>query len=175
MTLLDEDRQQLLFGWIKESGFTKARLRAVKEFGETFSIGSLHNAYGHWCQEESQNRIFQAVTSADSIIEAAAGNLPKIDKAMEAALKQAAFEAALSGDNETIKTLVELTLKVSKAGMDEKSLQLQIDRFQFDAAKAALQHVAALKSIQSDKGMSQTDKIDAVRRRLFSVVPEEKS
>lgn len=125
MTLLNEDQQQQLFAQLKAVGFQKGRRWAIEEFGETFSIGSLHNAYGHWIQEESENRILQAVTGADAILEAAGDNLPKIDAAMEAALKQAAFEAALSGDNETIKTLVSLVLKVKASEQDDRKIALQ--------------------------------------------------
>ena len=117
--------------------------------------------------------MLKMVSASNAIIDASADNLPTIDKAMEAALKQAAFEAALSGDNEAIKTLVDLTLKVQKADLDEKALTLQIDRFQFDAAKAALKHVAALKAIQTDGGLSESQKVDAVRRKLFNVLPED--
>jgi hypothetical protein len=172
LKLIDADQQQL-FEWIKLLGFEKARLKAIDDLGHTFSIGSLHNAYHYWMRADSENRIFQAVTGADAIIDAAADNLPKINHAMEAMLNQAAFEAVLSKDPEAIKTLVELTLKVSKAGMEEKALQLQIDRFQFDAAKAAMKHAAELKSIAGDKGMSNDAKIDAVRRRLFGSIPED--
>lgn len=170
---LPADQQQVAFRYIKALGYEPARLKIKSELNLDISVGAMHAAYQHWAREESENRILQAVTGADAILDAAAGNLPKLDQAMEAALKQAAFEAALSGDNETIKTLVELTLKVGKAGQDERALKLQIDRFQFDAAKAALKHVATLKAIQTDKSMSMDDKITNARRHLFGVIAED--
>ena len=170
---LDLEIENQLFDMLTHLGYSKALVLAKKELKISTSTGALHDFWEWKSAKESENRILKAVTSADSIIDAAADSLPKIDQAMEAALKQAAFEAALSGDNDTIKTLVELTLKVGKASMDERALSLQIDRFEFDAAKAALTHVSALKAIQNDKGMSETEKVDAVRRQLFSVLPEE--
>jgi len=125
MTELDDEQQQQVFDWIKQLGFEKARLLAEKETGKRFSLGSLHTAYGHWVKAESENRILQAVTGADAILGAAADNLPKIDQAMEAALKQAAFEAALTKDNETIKTLVNLVLKFKSAEQDDRKIALQ--------------------------------------------------
>jgi hypothetical protein len=134
---MSDENQQKVFTWIKLMGFEKARLLAIKDLGESFSIGSLHNAYGHWVQAESENRMLQAITGADAIIDAAAGNLPKLDQALEASLKQAAFEAALTNDNAAIKTLVGLVLKFKASDQDDRKIAMQERRLkQAEAAEA---------------------------------------
>lgn len=170
---LTEEQQMQIFTWLKHMGYTKTVMLVKKDLSISTSTGALHNFWEHWSKKESENRILKAVTSADAVLDAVAGNLPKLDAALETQLKQAAFEASISNDTKELKNLVDVFLKIQKADLDEKSVNLQVDRFQFDAAKAALTHVAALKAIQNDKGMSQTEKVDAVRRRLFSVLPEE--
>lgn len=149
---MSDENQQKVFGWCKSMGFEKARVIAIKELGESFSIGSLHGAYGHWIKVESENRILQAVTGADAIIGAAADNLPKLDQAMEAALKQAAFEAALSGDNETIKTLVGLVLKFKASDQDDRKIALQERRLkQAEDAEAVAKDEQLTPEQQADK------------------------
>ncbi|QBG47833.1 hypothetical protein EGM51_10675 [Verrucomicrobia bacterium S94] len=172
LNLPDEDQAQA-YDAVKRLGYTKARLWIAENLGVKVSTGALHAAYQYWAQQESENRILQAVTGADAILGAAADNLPRIDQAMEAALKQAAFEAVLTKDEDGLTKLTNVLLRIQKAALDEKQLELQIDRFQFDAAKAALDNVATLKSIQSDRSMSSDDKITAARRKLFSVIPED--
>lgn len=155
MMRLDDEQQQDLFRQIRTAGFEKARLWARNEFGESFSVGSLHNAYQHWMKSDSENRIFQAVTGADSIIAATADSLPKIDQAMEAALKQAAFEAALSGDNETIKTLVSLVLKFKAADQDDRKIALQERRLKQAEEAEAVTKDEALTPEARDKRMKE--------------------
>ena len=129
LLVLPEEQQLQIFNWLKEVGYTETKLIILKKFNISTSAGALNNFWGHWCKKESEQRMLKMVSASNAIIESSADNLPTIDKAMEAALKQAAFEAALSGDNEAIKTLVELTLKVNKASMAEDKLQFEIEKF----------------------------------------------
>ena len=136
---LPEERQLEAFDAIKRQGYTKARLWIAEHLGVDVSIGAMASAYKRWIRRESENRILQAVTASDAILESAAGKLPKLDQAMEAALKQAAFEAALSGDNETIKTLVGLVLKFKSADQDDRKIALQERRLkQAEEAEAVV-------------------------------------
>ena len=49
----------------------------------------------------------------------------------------------------------------------EKEFSLARDRFQFDAAKAALKFAAELKTISGNKTLSDADKVNAARAKLF--------
>lgn len=60
---------------------------------------------------------------------------------------------------------------ISIEQMNEK-LKLEREKFQFEAAKAALAHVAELKSIAADRSLDNKERIAAVRKRLFGEVAE---
>jgi vacuolar-type H+-ATPase subunit I/STV1 len=111
--------------------------------------------------------------------ERAAAQATSIEKALKVAdfsdakakaIAQREFELAAS--NLSVQELARLK-KIGqidrKLNLDERSIELR----EFDAAKAALQHAAAIKSIATSKSLNDTEKVDAVRRRLFGEIPEE--
>ena len=53
----------------------------------------------------------------------------------------------------------------------ERALALSRERFEFDAAEAALDHLGELKAILQDRSLKRPAKIQAVRRRLFGEGP----
>jgi hypothetical protein len=53
-----------------------------------------------------------------------------------------------------------------------KKAKLEREKFEFDAAKAALARAAELKSISASK-LTDVEKIDAARRALFGALPED--
>lgn len=137
---LSAEDQQKAFAFLKELGYVRGRIKIAEECGQLFSVGALHNAYQHWIAEEADNRILQAVAGADSIIGAAADNLPRIDKAMEAALKQTAFEAVLNKDVPTMQKLVGALMRIQRQELDSRQLDLRTKQYetQIEAAKASL-------------------------------------
>lgn len=65
-----------------------------------------------------------------------------------------------------------------KAAEDERkrelrrdTLRLQRERFEFDAARACLKKLPALKAIAADRTLDERGKIEAVRRKLFGPLP----
>ena len=63
-------------------------------------------------------------------------------------------------------------LTAEKLKLQRDSLTLDRDKFQFDAAKAALAAVAEIKNISASK-LSDTEKIDAARQALFGDLPQD--
>ena len=57
----------------------------------------------------------------------------------------------------------------------ERALALSRERFEFDAAAAALDHLSELKAILQDRSLKRPAKIQAVRLRLFGEGPEVRS
>ncbi len=53
----------------------------------------------------------------------------------------------------------------------EKALALARERFEFDAAAAALDHLSEVKAILNDRTLKRPAKIQAVRLRLFGAAP----
>lgn len=83
----------------------------------------------------------------------------------EDVLKKSYLRARASGD-------FKLGLKTVAADAKLEALLLDRDKFQFDAAKAALKIWPGIKQISSDKTLSETDKVQAVRQKLFGVLPK---
>jgi hypothetical protein len=54
----------------------------------------------------------------------------------------------------------------------DKQIALERDKFEFDASRAALKIWPSIRQISSDKTLSETDKVQAVRQRLFGVIPQ---
>ena len=111
------------------------------------------------------------------------------DQIRDAVLKRQYAVAELQGDPE-------FTLKVIRADQAESSGQfkaelekaklalareaedrarkeheLQREKFEFDAATAAKQFAAEIKAISANSRLNESEKIDAIRQRLFGTLP----
>jgi len=62
-------------------------------------------------------------------------------------------------------------LKRADQKLNREVLSLDRDKFEFDAAKACLTHLPFLKQISAHKGLSEEEKIQAVRKKLWGVPP----
>lgn len=69
---------------------------------------------------------------------------------------------------------VKIKLRERAEDRQSKKLKLDVEKFQFDAAKQALAAVKELKTISASK-LSDVEKIDAARRALFGELPENQS
>lgn len=65
-----------------------------------------------------------------------------------------------------------LFVSLKKVQNKEQTLRLDREKFEFDAAKACLNALPALKAIASDKSLDENAKLTAVREKLFGEVPE---
>lgn len=66
---------------------------------------------------------------------------------------------------------VKIALKERAEKRQLQKLQLEKDKFEFDAASAALKKASELKAISNSK-LSDTEKIKAARQALFGVLPD---
>jgi hypothetical protein len=172
MNLPEEQRSQLA-EWLLQGRPFHVVLGMVKEsFHVSTSLGGLSHFYAVECADALIARRRRAVRTADEIAAAAEKDPGRFDKATIEALKQQAFELSIapSANPKDVKALFSLVLKARDQDFDEKELALARERFEFDAAKSALEHVAALKQIAGNKTLCEQEKLDAVRKRLFGVV-----
>ena len=66
-----------------------------------------------------------------------------------------------------------LGLKTAAVDLKDREFGLSLDKFQFDAAKACLALLPELKVISQNKGLTEPQKVQQIRLRLFGVLPEE--
>jgi len=173
MNLPDEQMAALSDWLLGGMDYRKARLLLKKEFGVATSDAALSRFYSEVCSAALLARRQRAVSTAEEIAGEAAKHPGKFDQATIDAIKQKAFELSISpqSSSKDVKALFSLVLKSRDQELSEKQLLLDLDKFQFDAAKAALAALPDLKQIAGDKGMDDAARLQAVRKRLFGDVP----
>lgn len=78
-------------------------------------------------------------------------------------------EAGSSGDLEGFSEMARLSLKGEAGQRQSAALKLERERFEFDASKQCLARLDELKAIKKDSGLSETQKVEQIRLRLFGV------
>jgi hypothetical protein len=115
----------------------------------------------------------RAVTTADEIAAEATRRPGQFDAATIDALKQKAFELSINpGANPgDVKNLFMLVLKARDQDLQKQELAFNRQRFEFDAAKAALAQLPALRQIAGDRSLDSDARLLAVRKKLFGDAP----
>jgi hypothetical protein len=114
----------------------------------------------------------KSAANAATLIGDAAESAGIFDQATLSNLKQKLFELSLAPKPNT-GALLKLAMILQRADDNQTrrdELALKVDRWQFDTSKAALKEAAALKAIQADSSLTDREKIDAARKRLFGRV-----
>jgi hypothetical protein len=172
---LPEGQQAQLAEWLL-SGVPQHKCKELlaKEYGVSFrSLSVFKPFWEEVCVPHLLRRRARAVATAEEVAAAAEAKPGRLDAATIDALRQKAFELAISpgADPEAVKSVFSLVLKARGQDLDAEKLRLDVDKFQFDAAERALAEVAKLKAIEVDGALSGREKIAAVRRVLFGISP----
>lgn len=174
---LPPDQYEALVDWLLAGApYRVIRQRLRDEFDvEIRSDSALSEFWSSECSAALVARRKRACDLADDVASAAEATPGRFDSATIDALKQKAFELAIApqSDPRDVKNLFTLVLKARSQDLDEQQIALARDRFEFDAAKAALAALEDLRQIAGDRSLDESARVDAVRRRLFGVIPEE--
>ena len=172
---LAEEQKAQLADWLL-SGVPYHRVRELleKEFKVEVSLSTISAFYDAYCAAELIVRRKRAVSTADEIADEAAATPGRFDAATIDALKQKAFELSINpgADPKEIKSLFMLVLKSRDQDLDERQLKLDREKFEFDAAKAALKKLPELKAIAGNKTLDENAKLTQIRMKLFGEIPE---
>ncbi len=174
LTLPEEQQAQIAEWLIGGLPYHKAKELIQKEYGLSTSFAALSAFWTDVCSHALLARRQQAVTTADSIAADAAKMPGNFDAATIDAIKQKALELAISplAAPRDVKSLFMLITKNRDQELKADQLRLDRDRFEFDAAKAALAQLPALRAIAGDHGMDDDAKLSAARKALFGQTPE---
>lgn len=181
---LSEEQSWALYSKARRCQWQEAAAWAVKEFG--LEKGPSRTAFYAWLtamrEEEHEHRMGQAAIAAAEA--AALGGRCTKDEALIQAFKALATDVALTtGDAKTASAFVnsamaikdrlqkeqELALKSAAQSTKDEQLKLAREKFEFDAAKAAMEKAAEIKSISADDALAADEKIAKVRAALFGV------
>lgn len=181
---LSEEQLWQLYSVAKRCQWFETVAHAQKEFGLDVKVS--RSAYYRWLDwmrgEESERRLAQARIAALE-----AGELAKTvglkDETAIAAYKGLAAEFALKSDAKTASRYMrlamdlrdrqlrsrEVELKDAAQSTKDEQLKLAREKFEFDAAKAAMEKAAEIKTISADDALAADEKIAKVRAALFGV------
>jgi hypothetical protein len=173
---LPEEAQAKLAHWLLNGmPYHEANVLVAKEFGVVLkSLGPFSGFWREVCQPLMLKRRNRALSSAEDRAVESSARPGQFDAATLDALKQKAYELAERPDvnPRDVKAVLMLVLKARDQELEEKKLAFDRQKFEFDAAKACLAKLPELKVISSDKGMSDGQKIEQVRLKLFGVAAE---
>jgi hypothetical protein len=171
---LPEEQMSTLCDWLL-SGLPQAKVLTLlqKEFKVKTSNASLSRFYEKVCVPALLERRRRAVAQAEAIAEDAKKAPGQFDEAIIDSIKQTVVSVASSPtpDAKMVKDLFSLALKANAQALNKEQISLEREKFEFDAAKAALAHLPALREIANARGMDDAAKLQAVRKKLFGEVP----
>lgn len=181
---LSEEQSWALYSKARRCQWQEAAAWAVKEFG--LEKGPSRTAFYAWLtamrEEEHEHRMGQAAIAAAEA--AALGGRCTKDESLIQAFKALATDVALTtGDAKTASAFVnsamaikdrlqkeqELALKSAAQSTKDEQLKLAREKFEFDAAKKAMEKAAEIKTISADDALAADEKIAKVRAALFGV------
>ena len=173
---LPEEQQAKLAEWLLNGmPYHEAKVCVAKEFGvEVKSLDTFSQFWQHVCGPALLARRARAVQTAESVASEASRTPGRFDAATIDALKQKAFEQAMSpqSDPRAVKAIFSLVLKARDQDLSQQQLSLDREKFEFDAATKCLAQLPLLKTIAQNTKLTQAEKIDSIRQRLFGVLPE---
>jgi hypothetical protein len=135
--------------WLKLDGI-KTSATALGEFGSWYSLR----------QQLSRNS-----STVETLLAEFLKANPKTSPEKIQAMGQSFF-SALALEQQDIKAW----FLTQQLGLKKEQLRLDVDKFQFDAAMAALKCAAELKVISTSK-LSEAEKVNAARKKLFGELP----
>lgn len=178
---LAEEQSWTLYYKAMRCQWQEAAAWAVKEFA--LARMPSRTGFYEWLKamraQEHEHRMGQAAIAAAEA--AALGKNVTKDEALIAALKTLATEAALNTDAKTASALIqsamaikdrlqqdaEIRLKTKAQATKDDQLKLAREKFEFDAAKKAMELAAEIKDVAGDDSLDDDEKIQMVRKALF--------
>jgi hypothetical protein len=177
-TQLSELQQAQLADWlIGGMKYYDAVPVIEKEFGLKLGGGWKKQLSHFWdavCVPRVLDHRDQAVSTAEEIATDATRRPDRFHAATIDRLRELSFRLSLNPNcnPKDVKALYSLVLKSGDQDLAREQLQLDREKFQFDAVEAAMSHVDFIKATKANPKLSQAEKINAIRQRLFGVLPE---
>jgi hypothetical protein len=174
---LPENQRAQLEAWLFEESlsYKDAAARLLADFNVRSAPSSLSAWYQHTAQRRMLDRIAASSAKANQVMDKLKANPADTYAALMGVIGQAAFEQSLDNPTlnvETLTHLANLALSGRSLELKEKDLSLKRDRFEFDAAKACLAKLPALRAIAGNSSLDQKAKITQIRLALFGAAPE---
>jgi hypothetical protein len=162
---------------------------AVKRLHADFNVRCSRDTVFRWYQRTAQSRkLEEIVTSrqkANLVVEKLRENPSDTYEALLGMAGQMAFEQSMTEgeafDPEVFYNFTKLVIQGKKEARADKAedrktqeLILAREQFEFDGAKSCLAHAPFIKSVANNKTLTEAEKIQAIRQRLWGNPPAPK-
>lgn len=175
---LPEEQQSQLAEWLLSGmPYHAAKAAVAKEFGVPCSLASLSRFYAEVCVPVLLRRRSQAVAAADEVAAAAQATPGRFDAATIDALRQKAFELAVSplASAKDIKSVTMLLLKNNEQDIRRQELELQRAKFRRETAELFLEYCEDLRAKEVVASSApRSEKLDELGRIMFGDLWEER-
>ncbi len=175
---LSEEQERVLWKLLTTPGvrYDDAREFVKKEFG--IALGS-NRALSAWYQERAARELIESTVRHAAVADECAGILsekaPAMKQAAKGRLSQLLFQASVDGAQPKVLKDIAAVLggleyderEAERLKLDREQIALDRDKFEFNAAKAALKAATELKQIAADASLDEDARIQAARERLF--------
>lgn len=189
---LPPNQRETLERWLFDDSPRLSCAEAAKRLHDDFNVQSSETAVRSFYRRARQSRLEEQALesivadakSANLVLEKSEQNAANFQKAIQELTARMALKRALAGEDElSLEDIAQLSAMVlggKKEDREERKLSMQIEKlnlerakFEFSAAEACLAKLPELKLISGNSKLSQEDKITAIRRTLFGVLPED--
>lgn len=174
---LPQNQREQIEAWLLDENlsYAEAQQRARADLDIRLSSSALSSFFQECSQRRMLDRITSSRKNANEVIKKFKENPADMYSALVNIVGQAAFEASMKGedlDPKLVFNFTKLVMHAKKQSLEEQSLALQRDKFQFDAAAACLKKLPSLKTIAQNSGLDQKEKITQIRQLLFGELPK---
>ena len=187
---LPQHQQDALADWLLDGmSYADARERLHMDFNVQSSEAALGGFYQHVC---APLRLRRASEAANALPELAGGLTTGWDVASVALVQRKYFEllAAPFADPKELAVFAMQIADINRGQLERAKLEfnkqkhaettqiktadlaLQREKFEFDAAKKAIEHAAAIKTIATNRSLDSDARVEQVRLRLFGSAPQ---
>ncbi len=174
---LPQNQKDAVEVWLFEENlsFKEVSERLWQDFSVRCGSSSVERYHNRRAPERALDKIAESAGKANAVVAKFRENPSETYEAVLKLVGQIAFEAALKKDSdpEVLFNFTKLLIAARDREIKREQLELDRERFEFKASEACLRHLPSLREIVGNKTLNQDAKIDAIRRKLFGVLPVE--
>ncbi|MEW6307080.1 MAG: hypothetical protein AB1705_26755 [Verrucomicrobiota bacterium] len=164
------EQQAKILEWFKNHTYPELIKRIQQEFGRKISEKSLRTFFDQSAFNREFSVFATSANKANQVVEHFRKNPTDVYAAILQMVGQIAFELSLHSKEVSAKELAELTriaLNVREYELRERKLDLERERFEFEAARALLAQMPRLRQVAQSNALDDDEKLQRVREMLF--------
>ena len=153
--------------FVEKLSYDETRKRAEKEWGVVSSVSSVGRYYRRRVAQQSVLGLIEAAAASEAIDDTSARTDRLRGAAMKIIGKRLLEEAMEGGEAKELARLGRIMLASQEREIQNGRLALARERFEFNAAKAALAELPNLKQMNQEDAAREKERVQAIRRWLF--------